>query len=92
MIYHQFHLFGYRDSSDSELMTKNLKKSNTVVFEILTYLQIHFHKIFSGEVILGENSMNGTPTASGQGLCAIDRVEFKVTKSCVKKNGKSTAV
>ena len=36
--------------------------------------------------------MNGTPAGSGQGLCAIDRVEFKVTKSCVKKYGKSTAV
>ena len=31
--------------------------------------------------------MNGTPTASGQGLCAIDRVEFKVTKSSVKSTG-----
>jgi len=28
--------------------------------------------------------MNGNPAASGQGLCAIDRVEFKVTKSSVK--------
>jgi len=28
--------------------------------------------------------MNGTPAGSGQGLCAIDRVEFKVTKSTVK--------
>ena len=31
--------------------------------------------------------MNGTPAASGQGLCAIDRVEFKVTKSSVKCKG-----
>ena len=31
--------------------------------------------------------MNGTPAASGQGLCAIDRVEFKVTKSSVKSQG-----
>ena len=31
--------------------------------------------------------MNGTPTASGQGLCAIDRLEFKVTKSSVKSTG-----
>ena len=31
--------------------------------------------------------MNGTLTASGQGLCAIDRVEFKVTKSSVKSTG-----
>ena len=31
--------------------------------------------------------MNGTPAASGQGLCAIDRVEFKVTKSSVRSTG-----
>ena len=31
--------------------------------------------------------MNGTPVASEQGLCAIDRVEFKVTESSVKSTG-----
>ena len=31
--------------------------------------------------------MNGTTTASVQGLCAIDRVEFKVTKSSIKISG-----
>ena len=31
--------------------------------------------------------MNGTPAASGKGLCAIDRIEFKVTISSVKSSG-----
>ena len=31
--------------------------------------------------------MNGTPAANGQGLCAIDGQEFKVTKSSVKSTG-----
>ena len=31
--------------------------------------------------------MNGTPTASWQRLCVIDRVESKITKSSVKSTG-----
>ena len=31
--------------------------------------------------------MNWTPTASWQGLCVIERVKFKVTKSSVKSKG-----
>ena len=31
--------------------------------------------------------MSGTPTASWQRLCVIDRVELKVTKSSVKSKG-----
>ena len=38
-----------------------------------------------GSIVYGRgDSMNGTPTASLQRLCAIDRVKLKVTKSSVK--------
>ena len=54
---------------------------NIFTFEIT--LTDTFVRSFSKAYTRGD-SMNGTPTASWQRLCVIDRVELKVTKSSIK--------
>ena len=57
------------------VISKKIQAKNFLIKIVVSPLDIGY--------IRGD-SMNGTPAASGQGLCAIDRVEFKVTKSSVK--------